>query len=296
MRTALLIAIVAAQYGCSGSAGDPCSVDQDCPSGFCQADHTCAPVEGDGDGGRPDSSLDPDATPGCLPDHDGTITRDELPLQPGRTATYRVAADATIDTAGTIDGTGAHHWSLTAALPGETDRDVALVDPTGQWWAPSFPDASYATSLSAASDLVGVFRLTATRLQLLGVVSPTGGSSRTELAYDPPVDVLTIPLSPSSSWTVDTTITGVAQGVAVYYTEHYDARVDALGTMATPFGDFPVSRVAVDLMRTVGATFVTSRTFAFVAECYSTVATVVSQDYESGSEFTDASEVRRLAP
>ena len=127
-------------------------------------------------------------------------------------------------------------------------------------------------------------------------MSPTGGSLRTELAYDPPVDVLVLPMGPSASWTVDTTITGLAQGVASYYTESYESRVDAVGTLDTPYGPFPVSRVAVDLTRQVGALITTKRTFAFVAECYAQVGTIVSQDYESGSEFTDAAEVRRLAP
>ena len=293
MRTAPLLVLAALQYGCAGSPSE-CAVDQDCPSGFCQADHSCAPVEDDA--GGLDSAITPDGPVGCDADHDGTITRAELPLAPGRTATYRVATDATVDTAGTLDGMGRHAWTLDAALPGDQDADVALLDPAGTWWAASFPDASYATPLSAESDLLGVFALDDTRLQLLGVVSPTGGSTRTELAYDPPVDVLVLPLAPSDDWVVDTTVSGLAQGFAAYYTEHYESRVDAVGTIDTPYGDFPVSRVAVDLSRQVGAGFVTSRTFAFVAECYSTVATIVSQDYEADAEFTDAAEVRRLAP
>jgi hypothetical protein len=294
VRRALPIVLVAAQYGCAGSPSNECAVDQDCASGFCQADHTCAPVEGDG--GRPDASIGIDARPGCDPDHDGTVERDERPLAPGRTATYRMAEDATIDTAGTIDGQGRHTWTLDADLPGDEDRDLELIDPAGTWWEDVFPGATYATTLSASSDLLGVFALDDTRLQLLGVVSPTGGTTRTELVYDPPVDTLVLPLAPSDDWVVDTTVSGLAQGFAAYYTERYESRVDAVGTMDTPYGEFPVSRVAVDLTRQVGAGFVTSRTFAFVAECYSTVATIVSQDYEADAEFTDAAEVRRLAP
>lgn len=280
---------------CAGSATDTCAIDEDCPSHFCRADHTCAPGD-PGDGGRPDATIDVDAAPGCVPNHDGTISRDELPLVPGRTATYRATTNATIDSAGTIDGNGAHTWDLSTALDGDHDVSVSLLDPRGQWWAGDFAGASYATLLSTTSDLLGVFALTDSRLQLLGVVSPTGGSARTELTYDPPVDVLVLPMSPSARWTVDTTVTGLAQGVAAYYTEHYESRVDAVGTVITPYGPFPASRVAVDLTRTVGASFVTTRTFAFVSECYSTIATLVSQNYETGAEFTDAAEVRRLAP
>jgi hypothetical protein len=35
---------------------------------------------------------------------------------------------------------------------------------------------------------------------------------------------------------------------------------------------------------------------AFVTECYGTVATVNSQDNETTVDFTDAAEVRRIAP
>jgi hypothetical protein len=296
MRRALVIAIVALQQAaCAGGPADRCAVNSDCPSGFCRADGTCAPA--DDAGGPPDAAGDlPDGPAGCDPDHDGTIARDELPLAPGRVATFRVALDATVDTAGQLDGQGNRRWDLSGALTGDSDGEASLLDPAGTWWADAFPAATYATRLSAEADLLGVFELTDTRLRLLGVVSPTGGATRTELVYDPPVDVLVLPLAPSATWSSDTTISGVAQGLAAYYTEGYESRVDALGTLDTPYGEFPVSRVAVDLTRQVGTGFVTKRTFSFVAECYSTVATIVSQDYEPDAEFTDAAEVRRLAP
>ena len=67
--------------------------------------------------------------------------------------------------------------------------------------------------------------------------------------------------------------------------------------MTTPYGDFPVLRVATDLDRTQGlATLSTRRTFAWVAECFGPVATATSQDFESASEFDHPAEVRRLAP
>ena len=296
MRPAYFIAIAALQHAaCAGGPASTCDVDEDCASGFCRADGTCAPAS-DGGGDEADGGGAPDAPAGCDPDHDGTISRDELPLAPGRVATFRVALDAAVDTAGQLDGEGNRRWDLSGALTGDADGDAELLAPADTWWAPSFPAATYATRLSAEADLLGVFELTDTRLRLLGVVSPTGGALRTELVYDPPVDVLQLPLAPSATWEVDTTVTGLAQGVAAFYTEAYESRVDALGTIDTPYGEFPVSRIAVDLTRQAGAGFVTKRTFSFIAECYSTVATIVSQDYETGAEFTDAAEVRRLAP
>lgn len=273
-----------------------CDDHGDCPSGFCRADHTCAPDD-DVDaaiGGDADPGID--ASLGCVPDHDGTLTRDELVMAAGQTARFRVATDVTVDTAGTQGAGGARAWTFTAAASGDRDLDVTLLAPTGQWWASTFPTASYATRLSADATLLGVMRLDGAGVALVGVVSPEAGVGRTELTYDPPVPIIPTPLAPSASWNVTSTVSGIAQGVAVFYTERYVSRVDAIGDAATPFGTFPVRRIAVDLTRTVGAAITTRRSFAFVSECYGTVATIASQDYESGSEFTDAAELWRLEP
>lgn len=273
-----------------------CDDHSDCASGFCRADRTCAPdddVDGavgtDGDPGL-------DAAAGCVPDHDGTLTRDELVMAAGQMARFRVATDVPVDTAGAQGAGGSRQWSFTAAASGDRDLELTLVAPAGQWWASVFPTASYATRLSADAELLGVMRLDSAGVALVGVVSPEAGLQRTELTYDPAVPIIPTPLSPSASWNVTSTVSGVAQGVAVYFTERYVSRVDAIGEAATPFGTFPVRRIAVDLTRTVGAAVTTRRSFAFVSECYGTVATIASQDYESGSEFTDAAELWRLQP
>lgn len=279
---------------CAGSDPDRCDVASDCPSGYCRADHTCAPVD-EADAGV-DTAPGPDGPLGCQPDHDGTITRAELVMMAGQSVKFRVATDATIDTAGQQQPGGERAWTLAAGLPGDRDITITLAAPAGAWWAASFPSASYAIRLSAGSDLLGVMRLDSAGLALLGVVSPEAGLTRTELSYDPPVPLLPTPLAPAAQWTTTSTVSGLAQGVGAFYTERYQSRVDAFGTLATPFGPFPVRRVATDLTRTVGAVIVTRRSFAFAAECYGTVATIASQDYESDAEFTDAAEVWRLAP
>lgn len=286
--------------GCAGSAADTCTTDDECASHFCRADGTCAPVDGADAATTLDAAPGPDgATATCSPNHDGTLQRAELPLAPGRTATYRVVASSsgvTVDTAGTMMANGQRRWDLTKAIPGDADKVATLVAPTGAWWADTFPTASYATTLSSSSTLLGVFRLDDTGLALLGVVSPDAGATRTELTYDPPVAILPLPMAPSASWTTTSTVTGLASGVFSAYSEKYASRVDAVGTLATPYGEFPVERVAIDLTRTVGAAVTTSRTFSFVSECYGPVGTIVSQTYEQGAEFTTATEVRRLAP
>jgi hypothetical protein len=129
------------------------------------------------------------------------------------------------------------------------------------------------------------------------VVSPDAGSFRTELAYDPPAKILSLPFSATTTWTTTSTVSGTAQGAVVAYTERYASLVDQVGTMTTPYGEFPVLRVATDLTRSsFGTTILTKRSFAWIAECFGSIATISSQDNETSAEFNDPAEVRRLAP
>jgi hypothetical protein len=293
-RIACFLLLCSMSVACGGGSGETCEVDDDCASHFCKADGTCGPAETDA--GTSDG--DPDATSAlCTPDHDGTITLHELPFAAGRMATFRVATDVTWDTAGQANGDGTYRWDLSGQLASDTDRELALGSPAGMWWESTFPGATYATELASSSDLRGVFGVAGSKLSLLGVVSPDGGTFKTELEYDPAAQILAVPLVAGKTWMSTSTVSGYAQGGLVAYTEKYESRVDAIGTMATPYGEFPVMRVATDLTRTTGITILAaSRTYTWVAECFGPVATVASQSFESSDEFTDVAEVRRLAP
>jgi hypothetical protein len=282
--------------GCGGGgSGQQCSIDSDCASGFCKADGTCGPAPVDAplqDDGAIDGPMGL-----CNPNHDGMITLDELPFIAGRMGTFRVTTDAMWNTAGMSNPNGSRAWDLSGALAGDADRVMTLGSPTSQWWSPDYPTATYATELSIESDLRGVFYVTNTESTLLSVVSPNGGTTKTELDYDPPAKILALPLTAGATWSSTSTVSGYAQGAIVAYTEKYESRVDQVGTMKTPYGEFPVLRVATDLTRTSGlATLLTKRTFSWVAECFGPVATAASQDFATGTEFTDNAEIRRLAP
>ena len=233
----------------------------------------------------------------CAPNHDGMISAVELPLIAGRMATFRIATNASWSTAGQANLDGSRTWDLTAQLSGDGDHAVTLGSPVGAWWAHDFATATYAAQLASSSTVLGVFNVSVTGVTLLGVVSPEGGSTRTELTYSPPATILVLPFGNGATWTTTSTVSGYAGGVPGGYTEHYQSRVDQVGTMKTPYGEFPVLRVATDLTRTSGVvTVLTKRSFAWIAECFGSVATVQSQNFGSGAEFSDDAEVRRLAP
>ena len=281
---------------CGSSSGTPCTSDDQCPSHFCRVDGTCGPASNDAPTAQPDASGD--RAPGvCTPNMDGQITLAELPLAAGRSADFRIATNATWNTAGTANGDGSRNWDLSGQLSGDADQTLTLSSPQGAWWSADFPSATYAAVLSASANLLGVFAVDSTGVTLLGVVSPSAGASKTELSYDPPARIVTVPFMAGSTWTSTSTVTGTANAVLVDYDEEYDSSVDEVGTMKTPYGSFPVLRVATNLTRTEGAVAVlTNKTFSWMAECFGAVATVQSQSDESGTEFSNDAEVERLAP
>jgi hypothetical protein len=299
-----------ASSGCSATTGRECSVGADCASGACSADGVCLPepkVDAAADvaadtandtGGDDVADTGGSDTPpvGCAPNKDGKITADEVPLGPGLKATFRVATDAKVSTAGTPLPDGRRKWDLSVAFAGEKDVLVQTKALAGEWFAGKFPSASYTTGLSAESDLLGVFRVDAGSVSLLGVASPKDGLTRTELTYATPIPVLQFPVEATSKWKTTSNVTGTASGVTSFYTETYDSQVDAKGELVAPFGTFEVLRVRTVLTRQVGAVITTTRTFAFVAECFGTVATITSNANETQVEFGTASELRRLAP
>lgn len=290
------LALVA--QGCSDSAANACRSDEECASKFCRADGTCAPVAEVDARGLADAAdaARSDAVLGCTPNHDGMVTAAEYPIAIGVAARFRSAQNAEVSSAGTPAASGARHWDYTSTLAADADLTFMAVAPTGAWWASKFPQASYAARLSLASDLLGVFQADASGVQLLGVVSPTGGFTRTEIAYSPPVQVLRFPLAVNAHWTTSTRASGVINGAVSVYTEDYDSSVDAHGTLRTPYGEFPVQRVKIEFTQTVGLLVTRRRTFAFVAECFGTVAQFVSVDNPTAGELNKAAEVRRLAP
>jgi len=315
LNACLLAAAAAGSAGCASSSERECYVGADCPSGACRSDGTCAPVPatggsggtgltgGGGAGGANGGGGQGPAGGGgsggaslCTPNQDGTIEQAEIPLAAGLDAQFETATDATVSTAGVSNPDGSRTWDYAGALPGDHLTLVETQPLDGKWFAASFPGASYAAVLSSTSDLLGVFEIGAGELLLRGVVSPTGGSFRTELTYDPPVPVLDFPLTESKSWQITSNVTGYASGIWSIYTEQYGYEIDAHGTLVAPFGTFQVLRVRSTLTRTVGMMVTVVRSFLFVAECFGTVATITSHDNEPNEQFDSASEVRRLAP
>lgn len=317
MPRAILLALpfaslLSLSIGCADGRTD-CRVGADCPSGVCRSDGTCAMPR---DAGASDVPLDETDAPTsdapiemadagdldaggrvCSGNHDGIVSRDEVPLRAGLRATFRIAEDATVSTAGTSSG-GVRTWDYTGSYPGDADVLVELQAPGANWWAAEFPTATHAARLAQSSTNVGVFQITDDALLLLGVASPEPGTfTQTLLTYEPPVTVLAFPLENGDTFSTTSTVSGQAVGVAVFYTETYSSVVDAAGMLRTPFGNIDALRVRTEMTRTSGlATLTSQRQFTFVGECFGIAAVITSGAFETEVEFTNASEIRRLAP
>ncbi len=321
-----LLAGPLAVLACSSDDARECKVGADCASGVCAEDGKCVreggnPPAGDGStSGNPITDGGPElvdatnidaALPGCKANKDGTITREEVPLQAGLRATYRVATNPTEvnTTAGLeVDGGPRRVWDFAGTYGSDQNVIVETLPLTGKWYEPKYAGATYATRLTQASDLLGIFEVSQGGITLRGVVSPADGDKRTELAYAPAPAVLALPLQVGAKWKTNADITGFAPATAggtAYAVdgnakETYEAEADAAGELKTPFGSFEVIRVKTVLTRKLSwygwpVSTTTVRSYAWVTECFGTVATATSKENETSDEFKPA-ELRRLAP
>jgi hypothetical protein len=300
LRTASLLFLSLAPLSCAVYSPPVCRVGADCASGVCNADGTCALGTSGGTGGGASTgssgTMGTGGAMGCSSNGDGIVTRQEVPLQPGLHATFRAAENAGVSTAGTMNPDGSRTWDLSVTFSGDHAELVQTLPLSGQWFGMDFPGASYAARLADSADLLGVFTLTDAALQLSGVASPQPGATETEVHYNPPVTVLSFPLQAGGTWSTTSMVTGQAQGVAVLYAETYQSSVDAHGLLKTPYAAFQALRVNTLLTRVVGAVVTTTRTYAFITDCFGDVASIVSNTDELAAEFATAAEVTRLAP
>ena len=293
-RSATLLLLSLAATGCVVYGQPACRVGADCASGVCKGDGTCG-TSGTGGGGTT-TKAGTGGSGACSSNGDGVIARMEVPLQAGLHANFRSAENAQVSTAGVTTGDGSRVWDFTAPFSGDHAEPIDTLPLSGQWFGKDFPSAAYAARLSDSADLLGVFALSDTALELVGVASPMTGPMQTELHYAPAVTVLAFPLQANAVWSTTSTVTGQAQGLTVFYTETYQSSVDAGGLLKTPYANFDVLRVNTLLTRVVGALVTTTRTFSFVTDCFGNVASVVSNTDELVPEFTTAAVVSRLAP
>ena len=291
--------------GCAGDKSG-CRIDDDCSIGDACVAGQCRPLSGaDMSGVAGDLGAGADlATPipdgwnpdalaaSCTFNNDGTITSSEEQFIVGLGALFAVNAPNTTVPVNNVAQNGT--WDFSAAVSGEVKQFDQLVDPSGQWWGTDFPTATYGERIDDGQQVYGVFRVSSDKLEMLGVVSDQSGTTKTELTYATPIVVLQFPLSMGTTWTSQSNVSGVADGIAFLANESYAFDVDARGMTKVPAATFDTLRLKMTLTRT-GENAGTQITYLHMAECYGAVARIRSQTNETSANFTTASEYRRLA-
>ncbi len=288
-----------------GNSFDVATEDTDTNADTADTGPPDAALDADDDDAATDTGNGTDAAPSngdhCQPVGDGIIRHDRVPVEIGTSAPYQFSLDVDIDTAGE-EVAGSRVWDLSQSYADDFVEDVAFEALDDHWFGEEFPDATYAAPLSAGDDdEYGIFEFTDDALLMVGVASPDDGYYRTELRYEPPVEILSFPLEEGDSWSTETRASGAYGGNHFHgHDEIYATEVDAAGELSTPFGTFPVLRVNTWLEQEVwmgGMVWVTSefRTHTFVAECFGTVARIRSEEDDADEEFDRAAEVMRLS-
>lgn len=238
----------------------------------------------------------------CLPNLDGQIDGDELPVAFGVPAAYLVSPvglERTIDVAGFVDDSGRLAWDWRFSAP---DDDIATFTPvqiTERWYEGYFPDGQFAVPLDSGGIVEAIYRRDDTALWLLGLASvqfePAEG--RTLIIYDQPVVLYALPIETGTEWSsVGTYSNGLLRGQPIAGQDEYDGEVDALGQMHLPSVTFAYThRIRIDVTAsTIVGDPITQRQVSFVSECFGEVARATSRVGEGDPDFEIATEVRRF--
>jgi hypothetical protein len=235
----------------------------------------------------------PPALPDCVPNRDGAITADELPIALGVTAAYYAGDNVSVALAGD------DHWDLSEERASDMVVALGPTALTTQWYAASFPGAAFVAD--AGDGLDGVFHQDAEALWLHGTAShddnpPTG---KTLVRYPDPIAILRFPLVDGDAFGATAQIPdGTIAGLPFVGSDRFDVEVAGSGRLDLPYVDFsPVLRVRTHVVRTpsTGTPTVGHRSTSFVFECFGEVARADSKPDEANPDFSTAATLRRFA-
>lgn len=232
--------------------------------------------------------------PDCVPNRDGVITADELPIAYGATIDYYASTGMHVDL---VAQNGI--WDLSQE---RADDEVVALGPAAleaQWYAAMFPTGQFA--VDAGGGLDGIYHQDAAALWLDGTASreqmPAAG--KTLVRYPDPIAVLRFPLADGDAFSTTAQIPdGIIDGLPFIGSDHVDVDVTGSGRLDVPYVRFsPVLRVRTHVVRTpsTGTPVVGKRTTIFMFECFGEVARAESQPNEANPDFTTAAYLRRFA-
>jgi len=252
----------------------------------------------------PDRYVPPDPDPlGCVPDLDGRIDADELPVALGVPVSFLVSpagAERPVDLIGRVSPDGRRVWGWSGAVPEDQLADQAAAPLEGRWYADAFPGGEMVLPIDAGARVEGVYIEDDRALWLLGVASSEADppEGRTIMVYDAPVALYRFPVEPGSAHVATGQVRdGTFRGLPYAGRDVYEVSVDAVGVIELPDLTFEQAhrvRTRVTVEPAVGAS-TSRRQVSWLFECFGEVARATSRPDETEQDFTIAAEVRRLA-
>ena len=228
--------------------------------------------------------------PSCVPNRDGEITADEMPIALGATLPYYVGTNQTITQTGET-------WDLSEERADDEVVEIGPVALKDQWYAPSFPAGQFV--VDAGGGLAGIYHQDDQALWLDGTASHDDAmASRTLVIYPQPVAVLRFPVTEGDSYMTSAPLAGATiHGLPFNGSDEVTVSIVGTGLLAVPYVEMsPVHRATVLVRRVPSSGPTTSRrTTLFLFECFGEVARAESKPDEPNQDFTSAAYLRRFA-
>jgi hypothetical protein len=228
--------------------------------------------------------------PSCIPDRDGQITADELPIALGEAAPYYAGTMRTISQ---VPQAGL--WDFSDE---RSDDEVVAIGPAplrDQWYAPSFPAGQFV--VDAGSGLDGIYHQDAQALWLAGTASRTE-TNKTLIVYPQPLAVLRFPVTVGDMFTQTVALTNVTiNGLPFNGSDELTVEVVESGELSLPYVEFsPTLRVRTSAVRRPSSGGMTGRRQSlWLFECFGEIARAESRADETNADFTMAAYFRRFA-
>jgi hypothetical protein len=242
---------------------------------------------------------------GCLPNLDGRIDAEEMPVVIGLPLDFRISpagAERVVDLVGRTNADGLREWEWNEDTTDDERLRVEGAAVAARWYASDFTGAELALAVAptgAPGDIEAIYRKDEEALWLLGYATreaqPPEGA--TLMVYDPPVALFRFPIEPGAAWiSVGQVRDGLVRGLPYASDDTYDVEVPAAGRLVLPDLTFTQAH-QVRTRLTVAPAFGTGYALSqatFVFECFGEVARATSRRDETRDPFSIAAEVRRL--
>lgn len=234
--------------------------------------------------------------PSCVPDRDGEITADELPIAYGAKVTSYASPTGVTRTV-TLGATN-RVWDLSMEYADDVVIELGPIALKDQWYAASFPAGQFAVDGGAGLD--GIYHQDDQALWLDGTASRDAtAATRTLIRYTQPIAVLRFPIADGDAFTTIAQIPdGVISGLPFIGTDEVAIEVLGDGRVDVPYVRFsPAMQVRTLVTRkpSTGTPVVSRRNVIFLFECFGEVARAESRQDEPSPEFTTAAYLRRFA-